>query len=108
MLSAKNLSSYHFNSEWVLTQETLEIGIVKAHVSRQLDEILGEDQEVELPALNHLINRNRKSVREFAIHAIPIIEVWCDQNRVSVPDPWLHGDPQSIVRYLENSGLLDF
>lgn len=104
----KKLEFLPFNSEWVLTQETLEMGIVKAHVSRQLDEILGEDQEVELPALNHLINRNRKSVREFATHAIPIVEVWCDQNKVSVPEPWLHGDPQSIVRHLENRGLLDF
>lgn len=104
----KKLEFLPFNSEWVLTQETLEMGIVKAHVSRQLDEILGEDQEVELLALNHLINRNRKSVREFAIHAIPIVEVWCDQNKVSVPEPWLHGAPQSIVRHLENRGLLDF
>ena len=97
-----------FNSEWVLTQEKLEMGIVKAHVSRLLDEILGEDQEVELPALNHLINRNRKSVHEFAMHAFPIVEVWCHHNGVSMPELWQHGDPQSIVRYLENSGLLDF
>ncbi len=104
----KKLEFLPFNSEWVLTQETLEMGIVKAHVSRQLDEFLGEDQEVELPTLNDLINRNRKSVREFATHAIPIVEVWCHRNRVSVPVPWLHGDPQSVVRYLENIGLLDF
>ncbi len=104
----KNLEFLPFNSEWILTQETLEMGIVKAHVSGQLDKILGENQEVELPALNHLINRNRKSIREFATHAIPIVQVWCRRNRVSVPEPWQNGDSQSVVRHLENSGLLDF
>ena len=104
----KKLEFLPFNSEWILTQETLEMGIVKAHVSKQLDQILGEDQEVELLALNDLINSNRKSVREFATHAIPIVEVWCYRNRVSVPESWQYGDPQSVVRYLENSGLLDF
>ena len=97
----KTLKFLPFDPEWILTRETLEMEIVKAHVSRLLDEILGEDRAVELPALGPLIEKNRRSVREFSMYALPIIKVWCHRNMVSEPEPWKNSDPQSVVRHLE-------
>jgi hypothetical protein len=104
----KTLAFLPFDPKWILTRETLEMEIVEAHVSDLLDETLGEDQAVDLPALSRLIERNRKTAREFATQAIPVVRVWCRRNQDSVPEPWQHGEPQPIARYLENSGLLDF
>lgn len=51
---------------------------------------------------------NRKSVRNFASRAIAVVLAWCRRNGVPVREPWLSEDPQSVVRHLENAGLLDF
>ena len=57
----KTLVFVEFDPQWILTKETLEKGIVEAHVLRLLDEILGEDKDVDLPALDRLIERNPQS-----------------------------------------------
>ena len=81
----KTLAFLKFDPQWILTRETLECEVVKAHVSRLLDEILGEDEEVDLPALHGLIERNRKSIRElFAAGAVSVVGAWCRCNHVSV------------------------
>ena len=104
----KTLKFLPFDPEWVLTRETLEMEVVEAHVSKLLAETLGEDPAVELQPWDRLIARNRKSVREFATQATPIVKVWCRNNDVSPPEPWQHGEPQTVSRHLENCGLLDF
>ena len=107
-LERKTLEFLQFDPQWTLTRETLESEVVETHVSRLLDEVLGEDREVDLPALDRLIEKNRKSTREFAILAIPVVGAWCRRNHATVPEPWRSGDPQTVTRYLENTGLLDF
>ena len=72
------------------------------------DATLGEDHEVDLPSSRGLVERNRKSVRDFASGAIPIVHAWCRRNRIPVGEPWRGEDPQSVTRHLENAGLLDF
>ena len=104
----KTLAFLPFNMQWTLTRETLDIEIVEAHVSRLLDETLGEDIEIDLPGFQRLKERNRKSVRDFAIHAISIVGAWCNRNQVPVPDPWQDESPQSLTLRLENAGYLDF
>ena len=39
---------------------------------------------------------------------MPVVGVWCQRNDVALPEPWQQGEAQAVVRYLENSGLLDF
>jgi hypothetical protein len=39
---------------------------------------------------------------------MPVIRAWCRKHDVAIPDPWHQGEPQAVVRYLENTGLLDF
>ena len=107
-LDRKTLAFLEFDPHWILTRETLERGVVQTHVSRLLDKVLGEDQQVDLPALDRLIEKNRKSIREFANLAIPVVGAWCRRNRATVPDPWQSGDPQTVTRHLEDTGLLDF
>ena len=104
----KTLAFLSFNSDWILTRETLEMEVVETYVSGLLDRILGEDQTVTLPVLSKLIERNRKSVRDFATNAIPIVSAWCRLNQISLIEPWTSGEPQSVALCLENAGLLDF
>ena len=107
-LDRKTLAFLKFDPHWILTRETLERGVVQTHVSRLLDKVLGEDQQVDLPALDRLIEKNRKSIREFANLAFPVVGAWCRRNRTTIPDPWQSGDPQTVTRHLEDTGLLDF
>ena len=107
-LQRKTLAFLEFDPQWTLTRETLERGVVQTHVSRLLDKVLGEDQQVDLPALDRLIEKNRKSIREFANLAFPVVGAWCHRNRATVPDLWQSGDPQTVTGYLEDTGLLDF
>ena len=107
-VNRKTLAFLGFDPAWILTRETLDNEIVEAHVARLLDEVLGEDHEVDLPPSRGLVETNRKSVRHFASLAISVVGVWCRRNRVPVPDPWPSEDPQTVTRYLENAGLLDF
>ena len=107
-VSRKTLVFLEFDPAWVRTRETLDNTIVEAHVGRLLDNVLGEDQEVVLPSSRGLLERNRKSVRDFAASAISVVLAWCRRKGVHVPEPWSSEDPQSVIRHLENAGLLDF
>ena len=104
----KGLSFLAFNVEWVLTQETLEIELVEAHVSELLSDTLGQDVSLSLPSLNRTVKANRKVVREFVAGALPVLQVWCTHSDVSLPEPWTQAEAQAVARYLENKGLLDF
>ena len=107
-VSRKTLAFLEFDPAWVLTRETLDNAIVEAHVARLLDDVLGEDQEITLPSSRGLVERNRKSVRDFASSAISVVLAWCRRNGIHVPEPWSSEAPQSVTRHLENAGLLDF
>ena len=82
--------------------------VVETHVFGLLTDTLGEDVAVELVPFRRAVDTNRKAVREFALVAMPVVGVWCQRNDVALPEPWQQGEAQAVVRYLENSGLLDF
>ena len=107
-VSRKTLAFLEFDPAWSLTRETLDNATVEAHVARLLDDVLGEDQEVNLPSSRGLVEGNRKSVRNFSSSAISVVLAWCRRNGIHVPEPWSSEDPQSVTRHLENTGLLDF
>ena len=107
-VSRKTLAFCEFDPAWIRTRETLDNAIVEAHVAKLLDEVLGEDQKVALPSSRGLVERNRKSVRDFTSGAISVVLAWCRRNRIPVPEPWVSEDPQSVTTHLENAGLLDF
>lgn len=104
----KSLGFISFNSEWILTHETLEKEMVDSQVDTQLLSALGPDNGEELSALNTLLDANRKNVREFAMQAQPRVSAWCRQNDVPVNAHWQYNDPQAFCRQLENKGFLDF
>ncbi len=104
----KSLDFLEFDHRWILTRETLDYEVVEAHVAKLLDETLGQDEEIDLPSSRGLLEKNRKSIREFAIRAIPVVGAWCRSNGIAVPDLWRNQDSQAVTRRLENSGLLDF
>ncbi|TVS08478.1 MAG: DUF3883 domain-containing protein, partial [Planctomycetaceae bacterium] len=107
-LEQKSLAFLGFDTDWILTRETLEMEAVEAHVTGLLADSLGEDVALELPAYKRVLEANRKTVREFAIEAAPVIGVWCQHNNVPPPESWQQGEAQAVARHLENSGLLDF
>ena len=104
----KTLAFLEFDPAWILSRETLDNQIVEAHVARILDDVLGEDYEVDLLPLRSLVETNRKSIRLFASRAFSVVSAWCRRNRIPVPEPWQDEDPQSVPRHLESVGLLDF
>ena len=104
----KTLAFLEFDVTWILSREALDNQIVEAHVARLLDDVLGEDHEVDLPPLRGLVETNRKSSRHFASRAFSVVSAWCRRNQVSVQEPWRSEDQQSVTRCLENAGLLDF
>ncbi|MGV0819931.1 sacsin N-terminal ATP-binding-like domain-containing protein [Martelella sp. AMO21009] len=104
----KTLDFLAFDTDWILTRETMEMQAVEAYVSGLLTDTLGDDVAVELPVFKRVLEANRKAVREFAMEASPVIGVWCQRNDVPPPEPWQQGEAQAVVRHLENSGLLDF
>ncbi len=104
----KSLGFLPFDKDWILTRETLEMEGVEGHISRCLEDTLGEDVAIDLRPFRGVLETNRKTVREFALEATPIVGVWCRQNDSALPEPWQYGDAQAVVRHLENSGLLDF
>lgn len=104
----RSFAFLEFDSNWILTRETLENEVVEAHVTRLLDEILGQDQEIKLPPYRGILDKNRKSIREFSSRAMPVVEAWCRRNGIAVPILWRNEDPQTVTRHLEDSGLLDF
>ena len=107
-VARKSLAFLEFDPRWIMTRESLDNEIVEAHVARLLDETLGQDEEIDLPSSRGLLEKNRKSVREFASRAIPVVGAWCRRNGIAVPDPWRSENPQAVTRHLENSGVLDF
>jgi len=107
-LERKSLNFLAFDKDWILTRETLEMEAVKAHITRLLADTLGEEGAPELPEYRPTLEANRKAVRKFAMQAAPVIGVWCQRKKVQPPEPWKQVEPQAVVRYLENSGLLDF
>ena len=104
----KELGFLSFDTDWILTRETLEIDLVQEHVSALLIETLGQDVPVKLPSLAALLKANRKVVRETAATALPVLRVWCRQSSVTLPEPWTQFDAQAVVLHLENKGILDF
>ena len=104
----KTLTFLEFDDTWLLTRETLDSQTVQAHVTRLLDNVLGKDPSVDLPRPRGLVERNRRTARSFASAATPIIRAWCRHNAVPIREPWNAQDPQSVVRHLEDAGLLDF
>ncbi|MYD94619.1 MAG: DUF3883 domain-containing protein [Chloroflexi bacterium] len=104
----KTLAFLEFDDAWVLTRETLDNQTVEEHVAALLDRVLGEAPNVDLPNPLGLVERNRRTARSFACTAAPIIGAWSRHNAVPIREPWRTDDPQSVVRRLEDAGLLDF
>ena len=82
--------------------------VVETHVMNLLADTLGEDVAVELPPFRRVVNTNRRAIREFALKAMPVVDLWCQRNGIALPEPWQQGRAQAVVRHLENCGLLDF
>lgn len=104
----KNLAFIAFDTDWVLTRETLEMEMVESHVTRVLADTLGDDIAVELPQLRRVVETNRKALRESVEQCMAIIGVWCEQNGKALPEAWQQGETQAVVRHVENCGILDF
>lgn len=107
-VTRKSLQFLPFDDDWILTRETLDQPVVDTYVSRLLDEVLGDDEAVDLPPSRGLLERNRRTVRDFAVAAASVLAAWCRLHNVQFGEPWSRDDPQSIARHLENAGLLDF
>ena len=83
----KTLTFLEFNHAWIQTRETLDKVSVEVHVEKLLNDVLGEDREINLPPWIGLLEKNRRSLRNFATQATPVIQAWCRRNGARVRDP---------------------
>ena len=71
-VNRKAFEFLEFDPEWILAKEILDSETVEMHVARFLDKELGQDEQVDLPPWKNLVERNRKSARDFASRAVPV------------------------------------
>lgn len=107
-LEYRKFAFLQFDESWIATRETLDREVVEIHVAKLLGSTIGNDTDVELSPLSGLLDTNRKSVQRVAQDIAPLLSVWCQKNAVPVPAPWESHESQTVVRFLENAGLLDF
>jgi hypothetical protein len=107
-VSRKTLSFLAFNDAWIATSETLERELVELHVSRLINDVLGNDVDVSLRSLGRLVDANRKTALQAVRDASPLIAVWCRKNNVQFRrygNPATHKQSHGIWRIKDYSIL---
>jgi hypothetical protein len=108
-VAARRLDFVAFEPRWPKILETLTRDIVASHVATAADAFLGSDeQSVYLLPLAQVAADNRKLVLADHPHLIGVMRAWCRKKQVEVPKSLEAADAQTIVRMLDDAGLLDF
>ncbi|WP_157096482.1 ATP-binding protein [Methylosinus sp. R-45379] len=108
-VAARHLDFVSFDPAWLRTLEALTREVVAARAAEAAEELLGpDDPAVDLPPLDRVAADNRKLV--FAHHPdlAGLVRAWCRKSKAPVPASIEAVDPQTLVRALDEAGLLDF
>jgi hypothetical protein len=107
----RTLEFIQFDPQWVLLLEQLDKARVEVHAARMLEARLGADtHSFDLGPLDDVVPANRKLVISRHAELTNLIRAWCAKNGVqqSLEAGAGRGDPQQLVRKLDEAGLLDF
>lgn len=108
-LARKSLDFVTFDVAWPLTMEELDRAFIEKYVSEAAEAALGQDDlSVELPELKYLNSANTKLVATNHARVTKLVRAWCRKNVQEPPELMDPTDPQTLVRTIEQAGLLDF
>ncbi len=108
-VAARSLDFVTFDPAWPRILESLTREVVAARAAAAAAELLGPDNpEVDLPPLDRVAADNRKLVLAYHPDLAGLARAWCRKSETAVPALIEAADPQTLVRTLDEAGLLDF
>lgn len=108
-VAARRLDFVSFDPAWLRTLEALTREAVAARAADAAEMLLGPDRpEVDISPLDRVAADNRKLVHSHHPDLVGLARAWCRKNGAAVPASIETADPQTLVRTLDEAGLLDF
>ncbi|WP_308720753.1 ATP-binding protein [Komagataeibacter xylinus] len=108
-VAARRLDFVTFDPAWLRVLEALTREVVAARAAVAAAELLGpDDPKVNLPPLDRVAVDNRKLVLTYHQDLAVLVRAWCRKCKATVPASIEAADPQTLVRTLDEAGLLDF
>ncbi|WP_127430589.1 sacsin N-terminal ATP-binding-like domain-containing protein [Rhizobium anhuiense] len=108
-VAARRLDFVTFDPAWLRVLEALSREVVAARAEATATEFLGpDDPKIDLPLLERVAADNRKLVLAYHPDLAGLARAWCRKSGTAVPASIEAADPQSLVRTLDEAGLLDF
>lgn len=108
-VAARRLDFVTFDPAWLRVLEVLTREVVTARAEAAAAEFLGpDDLKIDLPLLERVAADNRKLVLAYHPDLAGLARAWCRKSETAVPASIEASDPQSLVRTLDEAGLLDF
>ncbi|PZU18672.1 MAG: hypothetical protein DI589_23920 [Shinella sp.] len=108
-VAARRLDFVTFDPAWLRVLEVLTREVVAARAEAAATELLGpDDPKIDLPLLERVAADNRKLVLTHHADLAGFARAWCRNSEAAVPASIEAADPQSLVRTLDEAGLLDF
>jgi len=108
-VAARRLDFVTFDPAWLLALEALTREVVAARAAAAAAELLGpDDLEADLPPLDRVAVDNRKLVLSYHPDFAARAGAWCRKHGTALPASIETADAQTLVRALDEAGLLDF
>ena len=108
-VTARCLDFLTFNPDWPRTLETLTREAVAERAADAAQATLGpDDATIVLVPFDRVTADNRKLVLARHAELAGLVRAWCRKNEAQVPLLIEVTDPQTLVRALDEAGLLDF
>lgn len=108
-VAARRLDFVTFDPAWLRVLEVLTREVVAVRAAAAAAELLGpDDSEIDLPPLDRVAADNRKLVLANHNDLAGMARAWCRKSDTAVPESIEAADPQTMVRTLDEAGLLDF
>jgi hypothetical protein len=105
----RKLDFVEFDPAWPVEHESIDRGFVSSIAAAAAEERLGpDDMSVALPELEATVAANRKLIAAHHARLASLIRAWCGREGMGRPSLIDTADPQSLVRALDDKGLLDF
>jgi hypothetical protein len=108
-VAARSLDFLTFDSDWPRVLETLTRQAVAERAAGAAQATLGgDDASIVLVPFDRVTADNRKLVLARHAELASLVRAWCRKNEAQVPSLIEATDPQTLVRMLDEAGLLDF
>jgi len=108
-VTARSLDFLTFNPDWPRVMETLTREAVAERAADAAQATLGaDDATIILVPFDRVTADNRKLVLARHAEFAGLVRAWCRKNETQLPSLIEATDPQTLVRALDEAGLIDF